>query len=415
MRWIPALLALGVGCTIPKHVTDTLAKAENTVALAEKVYARKCAPVELATGKANLDFARVELKQGYVRRADEHADAAYRASVAALEIATPCGGADRDQDTVADIVDRCPDEKEDLDGFQDEDGCRDLDPMGDEDADGVVNIDDGCIDVPEDLDGDRDDDGCPETSEDRDGDGLIDAVDACPDEAEDVDGFRDSDGCPDPDNDEDGVIDIRDACALDAEDLDGWQDDDGCPEADNDEDGISDASDRCPNEPGPRANDGCPVKDADGDGIADINDLCPTVPEVVNNYLDEDGCPDAPPTNVTVTRTRVEIKETIQFETGSATLLPSSNRVLDDVAQVLNDVGTMRLRIEGHTDAEGSDETNLDLSRERATSVRVYLESKGIPRDRLESVGKGETEPIDTNRTPSGRARNRRVEFHIIE
>lgn len=411
---IAVLLAL-VGCTVPRHVAESLQKTETTIELANKVYARLCAPEELALAQASVDFTRIELLQGSPRRAGEHAAEGYDAALAALEKATPCGGVDRDKDTIPDIVDRCPDEKEDFDGVQDEDGCRDLDPHGDEDGDGIINIDDGCIDEPEDLDGDRDEDGCPETSEDSDGDGLIDAVDQCPEEPEDVDGFSDADGCPDLDNDGDGVLDIRDMCARIPEDHDNWEDEDGCPDPDNDSDGISDGTDDCPNEGGPRSNNGCPDQDQDHDGIADANDQCPTEPETRNDYLDSDGCPDTKPGKVVVTKTRVEITETIQFETGSATLLSSSFRVLDDVVQVLEDAPEMKLRIEGHTDSQGSESTNLDLSRERATSVRVYLESKSVSPGRLEAIGKGEEVPIDTNRTANGRARNRRVEFHILQ
>ena len=110
----------------------------------------------------------------------------------------------------------------------------------------------------------------------------------------------------------------------------------------------------------------------------------------------------------------VEIKETIQFETGSATLLPASFKILDDVHTVLKDDPEMNLRIEGHTDSVGGDDFNLKLSNERANSVRVYLEGQGVDRTRLTSIGHGETKPIDTNRTPEGRQRNRRVEFHIV-
>jgi len=74
----------------------------------------------------------------------------------------------------------------------------------------------------------------------------------------------------------------------------------------------------------------------------------------------------------------------------------------------------MRLRIECHTDSTGSDEENLSLSEGRATIVRRYLETNGVEQDRLTAAGFGETRPIDTNRTESGRARNRRVEFHIV-
>ena len=212
----------------------------------------------------------------------------------------------------------------------------------------------------------------------------------------------------------DGVADFRDNCPMVPEDKDNWDDYDGCPEPDNDLDGIPDVNDECPNQPGERSRNGCPLNDRDNDGIADENDKCPDEPETRNEYLDEDGCPDVAPDLVKVTRTQVEIKEVIEFETGSATLLPASFRILDDVFRVLTDDPEMRLRIEGHTDSQGGDDFNLKLSNERANSVRVYLESKGVDRSRLTSVGLGETKPIDTNRTPDGRQRNRRVEFHIV-
>jgi len=84
------------------------------------------------------------------------------------------------------------------------------------------------------------------------------------------------------------------------------------------------------------------------------------------------------------------------------------------VAQVLLDAPQMRLRIEGHTDSEGGEASNQRLSERRAASVLAYLTSRGIAAGRVTSVGLGETSPIDTNRTSAGRARNRRVEFHIV-
>ena len=129
----------------------------------------------------------------------------------------------------------------------------------DADGDGILDDVDVCPEVPEDFDGWQDLDGCPEL--DNDGDGIADAVDACPNDAEDRDGFRDEDGCPDPDNDDDGVLDAKDKCPDEAEDRDGWQDDDGCPDPDNDGDGVIDAADQCPETPaGVKVNaDGCPV------------------------------------------------------------------------------------------------------------------------------------------------------------
>ncbi len=211
------------------------------------------------------------------------------------------------------------------------------------------------------------------------------------------------------------MTDIHDLCPLIPEDRDSWDDEDGCPDPDNDGDSIPDGHDECPDEPGVRERGGCPHADADKDGIADAHDRCPSEPETRNGYLDGDGCPDTPPAGVRVTRTRVEIREMLQFQPSSAEIRISSMSILDDVVQVLVDAPYLHMRIEGHTDSEGSDDLNLQLSNDRARAVREYLEAKGISPGRLSSVGYGETRPIDTNRTLSGRANNRRVEFHLTE
>ncbi|UCH30320.1 MAG: OmpA family protein, partial [Myxococcales bacterium] len=153
---------------------------------------------------------------------------------------------DRDGDGIPDDDDGCPDDAEDKDGFEDSDGCPDLD----NDGDGILDVNDACPLVKEDYDGDRDEDGCPEGREgDRDGDGIPDDIDQCPDEPEDFDGFQDEDGCPDPDNDGDGIPDDKDLCPNDPEDFDKFEDEDGCPDTDNDGDRILDVDDACPNDP----------------------------------------------------------------------------------------------------------------------------------------------------------------------
>ena len=134
------------------------------------------------------------------------------------------GRGDRDGDGIPDVSDVCAEDGEDKDGYQDEDGCPDLD----NDGDGVVDANDGCVDQPEDRDGYQDDDGCPER--DNDGDGLPDVADRCPDDAEDVDGFDDGDGCSDEDNDGDGFADKADRCPDEPETVNGVDDDDGCPD-----------------------------------------------------------------------------------------------------------------------------------------------------------------------------------------
>jgi len=131
---------------------------------------------------------------------------------------------DRDGDGIPDNIDKCPNEPEDKDGFQDEDGC----PDPDNDNDGIPDALDKCPNDPEDKDGFQDQDGCPDL--DNDGDGIPDALDKCPNEPEDKDGFQDEDGCPDPDNDGDGIPDVRDKCPNEPETFNNYKDDDGCPD-----------------------------------------------------------------------------------------------------------------------------------------------------------------------------------------
>lgn len=256
----------------------------------------------------------------------------------------------------------------------------------DRDEDGILDEDDECPDVAETFNGFRDEDGCPEG--DRDNDRIFDADDKCPDIPEDLDSFLDTDGCPDPDNDNDGILDNVDQCPDEAEDFDGDEDSDGCPDA---------------------------ARDTDGDGIFDDLDRCVSEPETVNEYMDEDGCPDEAPQFVRVTEEKIEIDQKIQFASGKSRILSVSFPILDSVAQVMSDYPDLRIEVEGHTDSDGSESYNLRLSQARADAVREYLSGKGISESRLQSVGYGETRPIDTNRTSTGKANNRRVEFRILK
>jgi len=131
---------------------------------------------------------------------------------------------DRDRDGLLDEVDKCPDDPEDKDGFEDTDGC----PDDDNDKDGIIDKRDDCPNDPEDKDGFEDTDGCPEADNDKDG--LVDSKDKCPNEPEDRDGFEDEDGCPDPDNDKDGIEDPKDLCPDEAETPNNYADQDGCPD-----------------------------------------------------------------------------------------------------------------------------------------------------------------------------------------
>ncbi|PTL78692.1 OmpA family protein [Vitiosangium sp. GDMCC 1.1324] len=558
-----SLLLLCAACVSGNKVRADSEVIQADIERARRSGAMRCAPVELATAEANLDFARGELSQGTSYRASEHIRTAESSIKKALELSKSCAPQkvlvkdrqeptgprqpdqqqtqveitptkpppqqvvvqieekDSDGDGILDKDDPCPDRPEDRDGFEDADGC----PEPDNDKDGVLDGNDKCPLTP----GPLSNQGCPEEAPgDSDGDGIPDNVDKCRDQPEDKDGFEDSDGCPDPDNDQDGLIDTADKCpnaagpiqnmgcprtdkdgdgvedSLDKcpdepEDKDGFQDEDGCPDLDNDADGIPDGLDRCPLKAGPLENAGCPDDDKDGDGVVDRQDLCPDQPGIKemrgcpdpdkdNDGLpdrldmcpeqagpkdtrgcpDEDkdgdglvdrldvcpdqagpkemrGCPDPDRDNdgipdrvdvcpdepgvkdergcakkykmVVVKKEKIEIKKQIKFAAGSAKIIgKESFTILDDVAQVLRDMPTIKkLRVEGHTDSLGKDLTNLKLSQARADSVMAQLIKRGVDPGRLEAVGYGEEKPIANNGTAKGRAENRRTEFNIAD
>jgi OmpA-OmpF porin, OOP family len=286
----------------------------------------------------------------------------------------------------------------------------------DRDGDGVLDDVDACPDSP----GVRSDDpsttGCPPPP-DRDADGIVDSQDACPDEV----GVRNDDpaknGCPPPrDRDGDGVIDPQDACP----DERGVASDDpklnGCPPPppDQDRDGILDAQDACPDKAGEKTDDpktnGCP--DTDADGIRDPEDACPDQAGARDPDPKKNGCPLA-----RVERGQVRIIEQVKFKTGSATILPESNGLLEAVAKILKEHPEIKaVRVEGHTDNRGGKSMNQRLSQRRAASVVTWLVTKGgIEKSRLTSEGLGMDKPIADNASDEGRRDNRRVEFHITD
>jgi OmpA-OmpF porin, OOP family len=236
-----------------------------------------------------------------------------------------------------------------------------------------------------------------EAPKDRDGDGVVDSLDACPDVA----GLPQFKGCPDTDGD--GIPDKDDKCPTVA----GVARYNGCPIPDTDGDGINDEVDKCPTVAGVARYNGCPVPDTDGDGVNDEEDKCPTVPGVKENQ----GCPLMK--EEVVKKIAYDAKN-IFFATGSAKLLPKSFKPLNEVAKILNEDANLKLDIEGHTDNTGKPEKNQVLSESRAKAVLDYLKTKGaVEESRLASSGYGDTKPVASNKTPKGKAQNRRVELKL--
>jgi OOP family OmpA-OmpF porin len=272
----------------------------------------------------------------------------------------------------------------------------------DSDGDGVADSKDECPGTPAGTRVDKR--GCPM---DSDRDGVVDGIDQCPNTP--AGAKVDANGCP-MDSDNDGVVDGIDQCPNTP--AGAKVDANGCP-SDADNDGVFDGIDQCPNTPAGAKVDakGCPM-DSDGDGVFDGIDKCPNTP--AGTKVDETGCP-------------VEVKAfldtglitstEILFDLNKATLRPESKNELDKIGNILIQAPDLEIEIGGHTDATGSDQTNMTLSEARAKAVRDYLLTNfsQLKADNLDTKGYGESKPVATNDTKEGRAKNRRVEFKIIK
>lgn len=296
-------------------------------------------------------------------------------------------------------------------------------PTADDDRDGVLNADDACPDAR----GSAATRGCP--PKDTDGDGVDDSVDKCARLA----GPAAREGCPVRDVDGDGVEDARDSCPRVA----GVLERQGCPVQDLDRDGLEGAADRCPEEAGPAAREGCPEKDADQDGVPDERDACPeveglptlrgcperdsdgdTVPDQRDNCprepgaADNQGCSPKQKQLILIRPDRLELRERITFDSGTANLQARSLPVLDNVARVLLVHPELTpVVVASHTDNRGDPEASRALSLARAEAVRTYLVAQGVPADRLDAQGYGPDRPVASNETSQGREANRRVEL----
>ncbi len=263
---VALVVLLAVGCHSGPQIRASGDVIKTDIERARRSNALRCAPRELAAAEANLDFAMGELDEGNSQRAYEHITEAEAMAKKAVALSRDCAPrqvvvkeqpqlivkieeTDKDGDTVLDKDDQCPS----LPGPVSNKGCP-IEAPKDRDGDGILDPSDKCIDQPEDMDGFQDEDGCPEP--DNDNDGILDTADKCPNEA----GPMQNMGCPILDKDGDGLNDDKDKCPNEPEDKDGFQDEDGCPDLDNDSDGVPDDRDDCPMDPGPVDNKGCPRK-----------------------------------------------------------------------------------------------------------------------------------------------------------
>lgn len=222
---------------------------------------------------------------------------------------------------------------------------------------------------------------------------------------------RDTESKAEGDQDKDGVPDSEDACPTQPEDLDDYEDEDGCPELDNDGDGVEDALDKCEDEK------------EDRDGFED-NDGCPDLDNDGDKIYDEkDKCPlqaetmngfkdeDGCPDTKPEPPKKTFILDGINFKSGSAEITTDSRVALMGVLDQIEAFPETEFLISGHTDSRGSKNKNKDLSKARANSVKAWLVDNGIADSRLSTEGKGEAAPIATNKTADGRSKNRRIEF----
>ncbi|MEZ4319591.1 MAG: OmpA family protein [Myxococcota bacterium] len=349
----------------------------------------------------------------------------------------------------------------------------DLDP----DLDGLVGDEDQCPNDPEDKDDFEDLDGCPDLDNDKDG--ILDQADQCPNDPEDVDGFQDEDGCPDFTTQitvkvkkQNGELVPGATGTITAENV---EEKGATPEFLVDlHEGTyklaAKAPEFLPNEseftvPLPNGKDevvitlqpdvimgdlkilvtnpaGEPLTDLiwyldGGVGPAPMNEGAVTVKIPAGEHaldIRREGfithrskvtVPEKAqkevvivlqPSQVTVTKEKIDVKGTVYFDTAKATIQSRSFGLLDDVAGVLLDHPEItKVRIEGHTDSRGGADYNRTLSDKRAKSVMQYLVNKGVDQGRLTAIGYGEDRPVDDRNVAEAWEKNRRVDFFIEE
>jgi OOP family OmpA-OmpF porin len=183
----------------------------------------------------------------------------------------------------------------------------------------------------------------------------------------------------------------------------------GCP-LESDQDGIPDYRDKCPHNTSEEISQGvdsqgCPL-DTDQDGVLDYKDLCPGTPTGV--AVDEHGCA------LYEKPVDIVLAGDVTFAFNKSELTPQAQTTLDELVDRIEVNFLKGVEVVGHTDNLGSEQYNQALSEKRAFVVASYLINKGLPADKVVQRGEGEKQPIATNETTVGRAKNRRVEIKII-
>jgi outer membrane protein OmpA-like peptidoglycan-associated protein len=347
----------------------------------------------------------------------------------------PRTSSDSDDDGIADAIDRCPLEPEDIDRYQDLDGCADPD----NDQDGIADTDDACPDEAEDLDGHEDSDGCAEVLNPL----RVRFVDV---QQRPVEGVRVSIGdeertagqlpaqwLVEPGSwtvqvEADGFAPLSaqvsvpvDAAAEAVFTLTRWDGMTGMMLQANDADGerVIGAQFSVDGQswwlvlPG--------VTTALAPGPLTVRVRAPHYGEALLDVAIEEGRTSelfvtlAAP-RVALEGQRIALSEEVFFETNRATIKSESQPMLDEVAALLlgND-DIAKVRIEGHADSRGDELRNLELSESRAKSVRTYLVGRGVAAQRLQAVGFGERQPLVEGDGPEVWDVNRRVDLFVVQ